>query len=150
MWTMFHQNWIRLSIMSCNVYCIMIFWKCHWDQSNFLANCISSLLNTVHLMVSLPYMTITESSPALRAVLLFFLKKKGKKRKSKESSILLITWKKYLRHFYIWLNEIKMCLWCAYCSLWSEIYILAEIVSLIPKAHLMLSTVFSSLLLLWK
>lgn len=38
-----------------------------------------------------------------------------------------------------------MCLWCVYCSLWSEIYILAEIVSLIPKACLMLSTVFSSL-----
>lgn len=43
-----------------------------------------------------------------------------------------------------------MCLCCAYCSLWSEIYIAAEIVSLIPKANLMLSTVFSSLLLLWK
>lgn len=35
------------------VYCATISSKCHQDQSNFLANCISSPLNAARLMVLL-------------------------------------------------------------------------------------------------
>lgn len=38
-------------------------------------------------MVSLPYMTITETSPALRAVLLFLKKKKKENKKGKKENL---------------------------------------------------------------
>lgn len=136
MWTTSHQNWIRLSITSYDVYCIMIFWKCHWDQSNFLANCILSLLNTVHLMVLLPDMTITVLGLALRAVL-FLSSFLHTHTQIHRHTRYFFHKKTYVMHFCVLWSKIDVQNSSFFFFRWLCIYIV-EIVSVIPKAHLML------------